>query len=208
VRSKVLVRLDIETRAFRREADALWIDLVAPGREPTRFDYMQQLIATYGFDAPLEAALAYTPHLSAFFDVTRWFRSGHLAQDLFSVGLSAKDITGVGQCMIAPFASVAEACGWLYVHQRAALLHDAVRIELLNLLPEVADATSALSAYDGQIGTMWDDLGEIFDEVAAAPSVEDRIVQAAHEAYRCNLAWHHRLMTVPSGDRARAFPRA
>src|SRR4051794_26032990 len=118
VRSKTLVRIDVETRAFHREADAMWLELVAPGRTPSRFNYMHQLVAMYGFDAPLEAALAYTPHLATFLDVTRWFRSGHLAQDLLNIGLSPKAIADLRQCMIAPFASVAEACGWLYVHQR------------------------------------------------------------------------------------------
>jgi heme oxygenase len=192
VRSKTLVRIDVETRAFHGAADASWIDLVAPGVAPSRFDYIQQLVADYGFDAPLEAALAYTPHLDMFLEVSPRFRSGLLVQDLLALGLSPSTIAGLRQCMIAPFASVAEACGWLYVHQRATLLHDAVRLELIDRLPEVADATLALHVHDGEIGTMWDELGQIFDSVARTPAIEDRILDAAFEAFRTTLAWHHR----------------
>jgi len=196
VRSRTLVRIDVETRAFHRDADAAWLDLVAPGTHPSRFDYIQQLVATYGFDAPLEAALAYTPHLDAFITVGPLFRSGMLAQDLLALGLSPSTIAGLRQCMIAPFANVAEACGWLYVHERAALTYDAVRIELLDQLPEVAEATSTLHMNDGEIGTKWAALGDTFDEIACSPAIEDRIIQAAHDAFRTLLAWLHRPLAV------------
>jgi heme oxygenase len=199
VRSKTLSRIDVETRAFHAEADAAWLRLVVPGNTPSRFDYIEQLVASYGFDAPLEAALAYTPHLEGFIDVTPRFRSGMLAQDLLAIGLSPSAIAGLRQCMIAPFANVAEACGWLYVHQRATLLYDAVRLELIDRLPEVAEATSALQVNEGWIGVMWDDMGEIVDDIACSPTVEDRIVRAALEAFRTTLSWYHRPLPVERG---------
>ena len=201
MRSKTLVRIDVETRAFHGEADAAWLALVAPGQTPSRFDYIQQLVASYGFDAPLEGALAYTPHLEAFIAVAPRFRSGLLAQDLLELGLSASTIAGLRQCMIAPFANVAEACGWLYVHQRATLLHDAIRLELIDHLPDVADATRALRLHEGKIGTLWEELGEVFDTVARSAPVEDRIIVAAHEAFRTTLAWNHRPLPAEPGAR-------
>jgi len=199
VRSKILSRIDVETRAFHGEADAAWLRLVAPGQSPSRFDYMQQLVASYGLDAPLEAALAYTPHLEGFITVAPRFRSGLLAQDLLALGLSPSTIAGLRQCMIAPFANVAEACGWLYVHERATLLYDTVRIELIDRLPEVAEATSALHIHDGWIGVMWDELGETLDEIGCSASVEDRIIRAALEAFRTTLGWYHRPLPVERG---------
>jgi heme oxygenase len=199
VRSKILSRIDVETRAFHGEADAAWLRLVAPGQSPSRFDYIQQLVASYGLDAPLEAALAYTPHLEGFIDVAPRFRSGLFAQDLLALGLSPSTIAGLRQCMIAPFANVAEACGWLYVHQRATLLYDAVRIELIDRLPDVADATSALHVHDGWIGMMWDELGASLDEIGCSATVEDRIIRAALEAFRTTLGWYHRPLPVESG---------
>lgn len=199
MRSKILSRIDVETRAFHGEADAAWLRLVAPGQSPSRFDYMQQLVASYGLDAPLEAALAYTPHLEGFITVAPRFRSGLLAQDLLALGLSPSTIAGLRQCMIAPFANVAEACGWLYVHERATLLYDTVRIELIDRLPEVAEATSALHIHDGWIGVMWDELGETLDEIGCSASVEDRIIRAALEAFRTTLGWYHRPLPVERG---------
>lgn len=199
MRSKTVSRIDVETRAFHAEADAAWLRLVAPGHTPSRFDYIEQLVASYGFDAPLEAALAYTPQLEGFIDVAPRFRSGLLAQDLLAIGLSPSAIAGLRQCMIAPFANVAEACGWLYVHQRATLLYDAVRIELIDRLPEVAEATSALQVNEGWIGIMWDDMGEIIDDIACSQAVEDRIVRAALEAFRTTLSWYHRPLPVERG---------
>src|SRR5262249_21638157 len=85
--SKTLVRLNVETRCFHAIADAPWLELAAPGHRPTRLEYVQQLVAAYGFDAPLEAALAYTPHLDGFVDLHRRFRSGLIAADLIALGV-------------------------------------------------------------------------------------------------------------------------
>lgn len=203
MRSQHLVRLDIETRAFHAEADAAWLELVAAGRHLGRYDYIEQLVAAYGFDAPLEAALAYTPHLSGFIDVAPRFRSGLLAQDLIALGLTPSAVAGLRQSMIAPFASVAEAFGWLYVHQRATLIYEAVRAELVDRVPEVAAATSALCINAGHPGTMWDALGPPLDRVVRTTAIEDRVVQAAHDGFRALIAWHRRA-SAPARATARA----
>ena len=58
------------------------------------------------------------------------------------------------------------------------------------------DATRALRLHEGKIGTLWEELGEVFDTVARSTSVEDRIIVAAHEAFRTTLAWNHRPLPV------------
>lgn len=199
----LLVRLAAETRAFHPEADAPWLDLVASGRPRGRFDYVEQLVSAYGFDAPLEAALAYTPHLPAFFDVASRFRSGLIVQDLLALGLTPSAIAGLRQCMIAPFASVAEAFGWLYVHQRTTLLFESVRTALVDRVPDVAGATNALCIHAGKTTAMWEALGPPLDRVARTTAVEDRVVQAAHDAFRTLLAWHRRA-SAPARAAARA----
>lgn len=202
MRSKTLVRLDVETHAFHAEADALWLALVGKAHVG-RYEVVEQLVATYGFDASLESALAYTPHLEGFIDVAPRFRSGLLAQDLLSLGLTPSAVAGLRQAMIAPFASVAEAFGWLYVHQRATLLFESVRSALVERLPEIAGATSALCIHAGKTGVMWDALGPPLDRVARTTAVEDRVVQAAHDAFRTLIAWHR-----PASAPARASARA
>jgi len=185
--SKTLVRLNVETRCFHALADAPWLELIAPGHRPTRLQYVQQLVATYGFEAPLEAALAYTPHLDGFIDLHRRFRSGLLAADLIALGVRPGEVAELRQCMIAPFASVAEAFGWLYVHERATLLFSGVCTELVARLPHVEAATSALCTH-----RHLDSFGEALDRVARTPPIEDRIVSAALDAFRTLQVWHRR----------------
>ncbi len=182
--SKTLVRLNVETRCFHAIADARWLDLIAPGHTPTRFDYLHQLVTAYGFDAPLEAALAYTPHLDGFIDMHRRFRSGLIAADLIALGMKPGEVAELRQCMIAPFASVAEAFGWLYIHERAALLFPGVCAELVARIPEVSVASSALCTHQHV-----DSFGEALDRVARTPPIEDRIVSAALDAFRTLQVW-------------------
>ena len=190
--SQTLVRLNVETRSFHADADAPWLDLVAPGRATTRFDYVQHLVQQYGFDAPLEAAAAYTPHLDSFIDVHPRFRAGHIAKDLVLLGVRPGELANLRQAMIAPFASVAEAFGWLYVHQRSTLLHKAVLGVLLERLPDVQAATAALSFDGGHIGGSWDQFGMAVDHAARTTMIEDRIISAARDAFRLLIDWNTR----------------
>ena len=186
--AKTIVRLNVETRSFHSAVDAAWLAL-ARSTSLTRLDYLHHLVRVYGFDAPLEAALAYTPHLDGFFDLQRSSRAGLLAQDLLALGVKPAEIASLRQCLIAPFASVAEACGWLYVHQRSILLHDAVHAALVSRLPEVANATAYLRAHDGRVGAVWDDVGQALERVARTSLIENRIVSAANDAFRAAREW-------------------
>ncbi len=187
--ANMLLRLDIETHAHHDEADATWTDLT--GRSNTPTDYMNQLVRVYGFEAPLEAALAYTPKLASFLDLRQRSRSGFIAQDLVTLGLRPSQVSSIPQCMIAPFASVAEALGWMYVSERATLLHDRVRHRLQDEVPQVAPALSYCSAYAGVVNERWAELGEVLDRVACSKSVGNRIIDAAHQAFRRESSWLH-----------------
>jgi heme oxygenase len=188
--SKTLLRLNVETRAFHADADAPWLDLVAPTAAPTRLDYIDHLAERYGFDASVESALAYTPHLSSVVDLHPRHRAGYIAEDLLRLGMSPAEIADLPQAMVAPFASVGEALGWLYVHERSTLLHDTACTRLLERMPELAYATSYLRRNEGQIGVLWDDLGQALDNVAGTIEIEDRIVTAAIEGSRLAIHWY------------------
>jgi heme oxygenase len=188
----MLVRLDVETRAFHAEADGPWLVLVGANQAPTRVDYIDHLSRCYGFDASLEAALAYTPHVTAFVDLQPRFRAGYIAEDLLNLGVSPSAIAELSHAMIAPFASISEALGWLYVHQRSTLLHASLRVQLLERLPELAFATSYLRRNEGRRNLLWDELGEALDKVARTPQIEDRIVTGALDASRAAIHWYRR----------------
>lgn len=182
--SRVLMRLNMETRAQHPDADGGWLELMS--LDTTRPRYLYQLIATYGFEAPIEAALAMTPQMSKVIQLRQRARSGFIVQDLLSLGLTPSRIARLPQCsQIVPFRDHSEALGWMYVLERATLLHDAIRRHLAVRLPTVR-AWSYLSAYDGIAGARWAEFGYVLDQ---QPDGADQIVAAARSAFDCHRQW-------------------
>src|SRR5262245_12396130 len=99
--SSMLHRLDSETRTHHGDVDTYWLELLAEG--VTLDHYKSQLARVYGFEAPLESALAYTPHL-VIPDRRDRARSGLIAQDLLALGVRPSNVTALPQCdQIEPF---------------------------------------------------------------------------------------------------------
>jgi heme oxygenase len=185
--SRVLTRLNIETRAQHPEADTGWLELMS--LDASRPRYLYQLMATYGFEAPIEAALALTPQLSDVVKLRQRARSGLIVQDLLSLGLTPARIARLPQCsQIVPFRDPSEALGWMYVMERTTLLHDAIRRHLQAHLSTV-QSWCYLSAYEGVASMRWEELGQALDAVAAATHSEDQIVAAAKLAFGCHRSW-------------------
>jgi len=159
---------------------------MVPGVTPHR--YLKHLVKIYGFEAPLEAAFRYTPGFSGLIDLRARNRSGLLVQDLLRLGMSASRLADLPQ-RFTTFASAADALGWMYVIERATLLHGGVRRYLLQRLPELATATSYLAAYDGEAGLRWNELGNALDAVAQSPTVTHQIMRAANQALRALGDW-------------------
>ncbi|HEY5949379.1 MAG TPA: hypothetical protein VIV40_27985 [Kofleriaceae bacterium] len=177
--STTLLRLELETNAYHRDADQAWLQLLTPFL--TRASYTEQLSRAYAFEAPLEAALAYTPHVTSLIGTRA--RSRLLAHDLFALDYPPAKLA---PRLIAPFPSVAQALGWLYVVERTARLHELV---LRNVRARLPDAPTEYLA-DSGANTRWDSLGQILDRIARSPRVTDQIIHAAHDAFRCSLDWY------------------
>jgi len=184
--SRTLIQLNLATREHHLAADAPWLDLMIP--IVRKQDYVQHLIRVYGFEAPLEAALRYTPGLSALVDLRPRVRAGLIVQDLMRLGLTPARIATLPQ-RFTTFSAPAEALGWMYVAERATLLHGSLRRYLALHIPEVASASSYLSVYDGLVGERWSDLGEALDAVAYLPSVKQRLMRAASQAFVAVCEW-------------------
>ena len=180
----MLARLDAETRPYHASADGPWLELMESTATPAT--YMHQLVRTYGFEAPLEAALAYTPGLSHVIDVRSRVRSGLIARDLLALGISAAKITELPQRLIAPFATVAEAFGWLYVSERAALLQGPVRRYLVSRFLRLAGATSYLAAAGD---ARWAGLAAAIEPFARTRTLQRQVLCGAHDAFRSLLEW-------------------
>src|SRR5690348_2296810 len=110
--STMLDRLDRETRAHHPDADSPWVSLLSTGL--TRARYIDHLVAVYGFEAPLEAALALTPRARPVWQLRRRSRAGRLVQDLLALGLTPSHIARLPQCAsFALFRDACEALGWV-----------------------------------------------------------------------------------------------
>ena len=87
----------------------MWHDLLVP--TVTRELYVDQLIRVYGFDAPLEGALAYAPGMNTA-RRREHARSGRIVEDLLVLGLRPPQISELAQCLdIAPFTDLHAALG-------------------------------------------------------------------------------------------------
>lgn len=191
----MLNTLDMETREYHADVDRYWLDLMASG--VTRDSYKAQLIRIYGFEAPVESALSYTPNL-VIVDRRERTRTGLIAQDLIALGVTPHRIAALAQCTrIGPFSDPAEALGWKYVIERPTQLHSAIKRNVLSRVPDIASACSYLSAYEGIAADRWQQFGLLLDEVAQRPGAGERIVSAAQEAFVCMKDWFH---TSPGDD--------
>jgi heme oxygenase len=189
--SRTLMRLDIETRPHHAAADAVWRELLED-HEISEPDYAHRLVRVYGFEAPLEAALAYTPRLASLIDVRRRQRAGLIAQDLMAMDLHPSQVATLPALAIAPFATPAEALGWMYVVERATSLHAVVRQHLLDRAPRLANAVTYLSAYETSIGSRWLELGAALDKAVRDDHAIDQIIVAAYDGFRCAIDWYYR----------------
>lgn len=188
--SSMLNRLDMETRDQHAEVDAHWLDLMASG--VTRDQYKSTLMRIYGFEAPIESALAYTPNL-VIADRRERTRSALIVQDLLALGSSASKITALPQCPgVGPFGDPAEALGWKYVIERPTQLHGAIKRNVLARIPDVANACSYLSACDGIAAARWQQFGLLLDDVAKRPGASERLVTAATAAFTMLVDWFRR----------------
>jgi heme oxygenase (biliverdin-IX-beta and delta-forming) len=186
--SRMLMLLNMVTRARHAAVDSVWLEVMSPRLTVTQ--YTALLARAYGFEAPLEAAFAYTRNLATMTNLRERARAGVLAQDLLALGLSPQQVTELPQCwMIEPFRSVSEALGWMYAAERSTLLFAQLHGALRTHLPEVAGACAYLGCYDGVASQRWAALGRVLDAVAASDEQREQLVAAAHIALDCQRAW-------------------
>ena len=187
---RVLARLNEETQIHHADADSD-VDRYLFCSRVGAMEYRTYLQRVYGFLVPLEAALASAPELDSIIDVRGRTKSALLAHDLFALGMTMDEVNALPQCGHIPtFRGPAAALGWMYVIERPLLASAVIRGHLASYLPtEMATASAYLMCYAGQVGAMWRELGLAMDHVAASPAIADRIVVAAHDAFRTLHRW-------------------
>jgi heme oxygenase len=187
--SGMIERLNRDTRVHHAQADGDLDVLFRPDAKSSH--YMLFLMRVYGFEGPLESALASTPGLELVLDLRDRSKTLLIAKDLRALSLSAVEIGDLPQCPAIPqFRGAAEALGWMYIVERMTLAHSVIRRHLLTRLPlEMEIASAYLRSYEGVAGTRWRQFGVTLDEVAEQPAIADRIVDAACEAFRGHRRW-------------------
>lgn len=187
--SWMIDRLNQETSVFHAEADRDIDTLFRP--HVSVDDYRDYLVRSYGFEAPLESALALSSSLDMMLDLRSRARAGLIAQDLMRLGMRPSAVSELPMCLTVPqFRSTAEALGWMYLSERAALAHSIIRRHLMTCLPEaMVNASAYLQSAGGLLGTRWRQFGAALDEVATHPAVADRILASANEAFRGHRRW-------------------
>jgi len=181
------MRLNLETRVLHPEADYPWLELMS--LDASRSRYLDQLLAVYGYEAPVEAALALTPGIGEAIQLRPRSRSGYIVEDLLALALTPSKIARLPQCKaVVPFRDPSEAFGWMYVLERSTLLHETVRSHLASRMPTVS-AWNYLSAYHGVASLRWQDFGHTLDSYAVTPAIAEHIITAARAAFECLRDW-------------------
>ena len=189
--SWVVERLNAETRRHHADADADFDILFRTTCSPSH--YLAFLFRVYGFEAPLESALALTPNLELMIDLEERRKAHHLVKDILALGVEPTELDELPRCLTIPqFRGAAEALGWMYVVERSTLAHCVIRRHLLTVLPrEMSRASEYLQAYAGVVGRRWREFGTLLDDIARQPAIADRIVMAANDAFRMQRRWIH-----------------
>lgn len=187
MQSRVFSRLDHETRSRHALADEDRLCLMTS--EPTLEAYRGFLACVYGFEAPVEAAIQMNPGMREAVDVRGRGHIKLLASDLVALGVS--NVDRVPRCPnVFLFDSVEDALGWAYVIERNMLLDGILRRHLEKKLPQqLARAGAYLAGNERAVGVRMRELGTALDDRATIPGSVDRIVVAAHAAFRCQSQW-------------------
>jgi heme oxygenase len=181
----MLLRLALETGAHHGKADE---DRLAAMSVPSRDEYRRFLARIYGFEQPVERAVAVV--LGEASDVARIHsRSHHLRDDLLRLGLTAHRVDILPTC--APtIRTTTEAFGWMFVLVRHSLVAGLVRRELVRRLGDsIAGGTSYLDASSDKAGARLRAFGELVSATATKSS-PTAIIAAAQEAFRAQRQWY------------------
>jgi len=190
--SWVLARVDHQTRLRHSIADA---DRLAPITAGVTADgYRQFLQRVYGFEAAVESSIQLTPGLGEIVDLRSRVQLRLLKSDLTALGIT--NFARLPRCRsVTLFRTQHEALGWMYVLDRNVRLHGVLRRHLEKQIPaQLASAGTYLLGNDRAAGSRLRELGDALDSVAKTPEDADRIVVAAHAAFRCQRHWFAEMM--------------
>jgi heme oxygenase len=196
----VLDRMRAETRLHHSVADADRLALA--GRPPTVDGYFEYLLKMFGFEAPLETALAVAPLRGL--DLSQRMKASTLADDLRALGFPPERLLNIPYCSFAPFRSTTEALAWLFVSEANRSSHQLFRTYISFQLPELASQSVAPKRTSRE---EWHQLGAMLDSaVSSGESAIEELTDCAAAAFDCQHRWFQ--PDSPSGSVMRAAQRS
>jgi heme oxygenase len=186
-RLRPLTRIDDATRDLLIEADSQRIRLTEHPATAAR--YRRFLLRIYGFEVPVETALAATPGIDDVLDVRARLHTRLLKSDLAALGIV--DLAGVARSRsVLQFGDVLEALGWIYVIERARMLGSILQLHLVQHLPCLAATSTSYLRAERTAATRMRELGALFDSVVRSEADAHRVLVAVHEAFRAQAHWY------------------
>ena len=195
----MLIRLALETRAHHPWADEDRLRLMDA---TSRADYRAYLVRLYGFEAPVESALARMTEVDPELVRDR-FKVDRLRDDLVALGLNQEVIDWIPRVPSVNIRSGAQAMGWLYVLERSTLLSGLVRRHVQRTLgvEQLGGALHYLST--AAPGARFRELGEALCR-SARRYTPRAIIAAANEAFRAQRQW---MLGLPRFEAAKTLCR-
>lgn len=185
----VLQRLKRDTHAYHERIERR-INLAA--RLSSRDGYRSVLARFYGFYAPVEAALSSVEGLSlALGDLAARWKTGLIARDLATLGLSARELPALPRCADIPaLPDVAHAFGCLYVLEGATLGGQIIARQIVRALGVAADCGGAFfCGYNQETGLMWRSFGAGLAAYATTSEREAMMLLTARETFCAFDRW-------------------
>lgn len=174
----ILERLDKQTAVHRCIADANRRALT--DHPATEDRYTSYLVRTYGFQAPLESAFAIMPGLADQLELSHRVWSGVLASDLVALGYPIEQILDAPVRTRAPFRTLTEALGCLYVSEQTRNGHQLLRHHLTTKLARVSRGSCVARVTTCQ----WAELGAALEQVESHEALEHAVLDAFEAQHR------------------------
>jgi len=181
----MLTRLAAASRVHQSIAHSDGLELISIGRGDSR--YLAYLVKRYGFEAPLESALAVTPGIAGVIELHPRRQSRMIVDDLVALGMPLARVLEIPHAHVCAFRDLRDALGWLYVSDRSAATHDVVAREVVRKMPNLAPVVRWSAAHDLLGGR--DAVGRALDAVAVTSQDERRIIDAAVQAFEHQHSW-------------------
>jgi heme oxygenase len=194
----MLERLKRETSQHHLAADHDRLSIIGTRSDVGR--YAAFLSRIYGFEAPVESALAMTKGVDELVDLRARSHIRLLRADLAALGVV--DPSTLFRASVVGFRDLTDALGWMYVVERNTLLHTVLERHLRSRFPDMLrTAGSYLAAHSGD---RMHELGIAITRAARSISAAERVVVGAQTAFAAQHAWYE--VVAPSRQQVACAP--